>query len=96
MKPARLLRWCIGSLAVWFALGTAFAWGSQQLSFEIPLWLADFVRWLLRSLYPDWTPDAYDIEAWTNSLLIVSGYLIAAVVVGFISVFASKRLSSRR
>jgi hypothetical protein len=41
-------------------------------------------------------PDAYDIEAWTNFVLIVSGYLIAAVVVAFTSAFAWKRLSSRR
>jgi hypothetical protein len=54
------------------------------------------VRRLLRSLYPDWMPDAYDIEAWTNFILIVSGYLIAAVVVVFTSVVAWKHLSSRR
>jgi hypothetical protein len=96
MRHARLLRWCASTLAVWLALGTALAWGSQQLSFEIPLWLADFVRRLLRSLYPDWMPDAYDIEAWTNFILIVSGYLIAAVVVVFTSVVTWKHLSSRR
>jgi hypothetical protein len=41
-------------------------------------------------------PDAYEIEAWTNFILIVSGYLIAAVVVVFTSVVAWKHPSSRR
>ncbi|MGF6854120.1 hypothetical protein OKW29_003007 [Paraburkholderia sp. CI3] len=91
MRDARLLRWCISALGIWVALGTALAWGTQQLSFQIPLWFAGSVRWLLRCLYPNWEPDAYDVEAWGNFVLIVSGYIVAIALVVPASVIAWRR-----
>ncbi|MBC8748734.1 MULTISPECIES: hypothetical protein [Paraburkholderia] len=90
MTHARLFRRCVNALGIWLALGTALAWGTQRLSFEIPLWFADFVRWLLRYLYPDWMPDAYDVEAWSNFVLIVSAFIVAAAIVAPVSVIGSR------
>ncbi|MGF6964755.1 hypothetical protein OKW43_001760 [Paraburkholderia sp. WC7.3g] len=89
MTHARFFRRCVNALGIWLALGTALAWGTQRLSFEIPLWFADFVRWLLRYLYPDWMPDAY-VEAWSNFVLIVSAFIVAAAIVAPVSVIGSR------
>lgn len=88
MKRRALFGWFIASFGFWVIGGSLLAQYAVQAAFEIPPWLAERIAWGLQRLYPGYVPEATDIEAVTELLLVIGAYGAAACVVALVSVAA--------
>jgi len=95
MKRATLALWCLVTIGVSCLGANYLARFLLSLSFDVPLWLENLVRYGFHIVYHYDTPDAGDIEDGVTLLLLLASLVVAASVVSLFSVFAWRRLSGR-
>jgi hypothetical protein len=95
MRRAALIHWCLASVGVWYFASVQLARVLPTVSFDVPLWLANVVRYGFHVVYHYDTPDAGDMDDGVTLFLVLGTFAVVGLVVSLASAFVWRRLSAR-